>query len=73
MKTITENKIGGGQEHTCQSRTQTHYNSIDGLRALSCLGIILMHIQANTKYHLGGSFAFERFVPSLTALLFRSI
>lgn len=70
MKTITENKIGGGQEQTCQSRTQTHYNSIDGLRALSCLGIILMHIQANTKYHLDGSFAFERFVPSLTWLVY---
>ena len=51
----------------CQNR---HYKSIDGLRALSCLGIILMHIQANTKYHLGGSFVFERFIPSLTWLVY---
>lgn len=29
-----------------------HYNSIDGLRALSCLGIVMMHIQANTRYNL---------------------
>lgn len=29
-----------------------------------------MHIQANTKYHLGGSFGFERFVPSLTWLVY---
>lgn len=28
-----------------------------------------MHIQVNTKYHLGGSFAFERFIPSLTWLV----
>lgn len=69
MKKITENKIGR-QEETCQSRTKTHYKSIDGLRALSCLGIILMHIQANTKYHLGGSFVFERFIPSLTWLVY---
>lgn len=70
MKKITENKIRSMQEETCQSRTQTHYNSIDGLRALSCFGIILMHIQANTKYHLEGNFAFKRFIPSLTCLVY---
>lgn len=26
------------------------YDVIDGLHAFSCLGIILMHIQANTVY-----------------------
>lgn len=58
------------KQKNIQHLKQIHYNSIDGLRALSCLGIILMHIQANTKYHLGGSFAFERFIPSLTWLVY---
>lgn len=47
-----------------------HYNSIDGLRALSCLGIIIMHIQANAEYKLNGSFVFDRFIPSLTWLVY---
>lgn len=47
-----------------------HYSSIDGLRALSCLGIILMHIRANTNYNLGGNFIFDRFIPSLTELVY---
>lgn len=67
MKT-NKNIIESGK--TDQSRNQIHYNSIDGLRTLSCLGIILMHIQANTKYQLNGSFLFERFIPSLTWLVY---
>lgn len=47
-----------------------HYNSIDGLRALSCLGIIMMHIQANTEYSLAGTFIFDTFIPSLTTLVY---
>lgn len=47
-----------------------HYNSIDGLRALACLGIILMHIEANTEYRLNGSFLFDRCIPSLTWLVY---
>lgn len=47
-----------------------HYDSIDGLRALSCLGIIMMHIQANTEYNLSGSFVFDQFIPSLTTLVY---
>lgn len=47
-----------------------HYNSIDGLRALSCLGIIMMHIQANTRYNLAGTFIFDKFLPSLTTLVY---
>lgn len=51
-------------------KSQTHYNSIDGLRALSCLGIILMHIQANTEYQLSGNFFFDKAIPSLTWLVY---
>lgn len=47
-----------------------HYGSIDGLRALSCIGIILMHVQANTSYDLAGSFAWDTFIPSLTWLVY---
>ena len=47
-----------------------HYNSIDGLRALSCLGIVMMHIQANTRYNLAGTFIFDKFLPSLTTLVY---
>ena len=33
---------------------QKHYDSIDGLRALSAIGIVLMHIAANNTYIIGG-------------------
>lgn len=52
------------------SKCIRHYNSIDGLRALSCIGIILMHIEANTEYKLEGSFAFEKFIPDFTWLVY---
>lgn len=47
------------------SERYIYYNSIDGLRALSCLGIIIMHLRANTKYYLGGIF-FDSIIPSFT-------
>lgn len=51
-------------------KLKKHYNSIDGLRTLSCLGIILMHIQANTKYCLSGGVVFDKIIPSLTWLVY---
>lgn len=63
------NKIGG-QGVPRYSQNKAHYNSIDGLRALSCLGIILMHIQANTEYHLSANFFFDKAIPSLTWLVY---
>lgn len=56
-----------------QNKTITstkHYNSIDGLRALSCLGIIAMHILVNTKYQLSGNFIRDQFIPSFTWLVY---
>lgn len=56
-----------------QNRTITspeHYSSIDGLRALSCLGIIAMHILANTKYELSGNFIWDQLIPSFTWLVY---
>ena len=35
------------------STQSIHYSSIDSLRALSCMGIILMHIRVNSDYQLG--------------------
>ena len=67
---IEINRIRGEQGKNCQALGQIHYKSIDGLRALSCLGIILMHIQANTKYHLSGNFIFDKAIPSLTWLVY---
>lgn len=52
------------------STQSIHYSSIDGLRALSCMGIILMHIRANSDYQLDGNFVFNRFIPSLTWLVY---
>ncbi|MGZ1206783.1 hypothetical protein ACXO4M_04515 [Lactobacillus delbrueckii subsp. bulgaricus] len=32
------------------------YNNLDGLRAISCIGIIGMHIAANSQYRLNDWF-----------------
>ncbi len=45
------------------------YESLDGLRALACLGIVLMHVLANTDYNLSGFF-FRRIIPSFTDFVF---
>ena len=48
---------------------KSHYDAIDGLRAFSALGIVIMHVLANGKYELGG-FLFSSMIPSLTNLVF---
>lgn len=45
------------------------YGNIDGLRTLSCFGIIAMHVQANTNYQISG-FSWDVFIPSLTWLVY---
>lgn len=45
-----------------------HYPSLDDLRALSCIGIMMMHIQANTHYQLSG-FVWQQLIPSFTHLV----
>lgn len=39
------------------------YDALDGVRTLACIGIVLTHLLANTKYNLNG-FAFEKMIPS---------
>lgn len=50
-------------------REKKYYDSIDGLRAYSALGIVLMHVLSNGDYALQG-FIFERLIPSFTNLVF---
>lgn len=46
-----------------------HYEAIDGLRAFSAIGIVLMHVLGNGSYGLNG-FIFEKLIPSFTNLVF---
>ena len=45
------------------------YEGIDGLKAYSIIGIVLMHVLVNGEYGIGG-FVFERLIPSFTNLVF---
>lgn len=38
---------GGGESEICNSPKTERYGSLDGLRALACIGIVLMHVKAN--------------------------
>ena len=49
-------------------RQKDYFPALDGFRALSCIGIMMMHIQANTHYMLSG-FVWERLIPSFTHLI----
>lgn len=46
-----------------------HYYGIDWLRVMACIGIVMMHIQANNTYHLPGFIA-EKMIPSFTDFTF---
>ena len=46
-----------------------HYAGIDGLRALSCLAIIAMHVLANTEYAVSG-FLFDTLIPAGTQMVY---
>ncbi|WKZ98224.1 acyltransferase family protein [Lactobacillus delbrueckii] len=45
------------------------YDNLDGLKAISCIGIIGMHIAANAQYNLNDWFG-QELVPSFTWLVF---
>lgn len=42
-----------------------HYKSLDGIRGLAAIGIIMMHVQTNTSYKLNG-FVADSLIPSFT-------
>lgn len=45
------------------------YSALDGLRAYSAFGIVLMHVFVNGGYKING-FIFEELIPSFTNLVF---
>lgn len=49
--------------------TRNHYDGINGLRAFSAIGIVLLHVFTNSGYDLSG-FAFSSVVPSFANLVF---
>lgn len=46
-----------------------HYRAVDGLRAIACVGILLMHMAANNDYSIGG-FVYSTMIPSFTNFVF---
>ena len=46
-----------------------HYEKLDLLRAVACIGIVMMHVAANTSYSITGFF-YERVIPSFTNFVF---
>lgn len=46
-----------------------HYGAIDGLRTIAALGIVMMHIQANTSYKISG-YLYETIIPEFTNFVF---
>jgi peptidoglycan/LPS O-acetylase OafA/YrhL len=46
-----------------------HYGSLDGLKALAAIGIVMMHIKANTSYEVTGYF-YNQVIPSFTNFVF---
>lgn len=45
------------------------YDSIDGLRTIACIGIVMMHIKANNSYEISG-FIYEEVISSFTNFVF---
>lgn len=46
-----------------------HYGAIDGLRAIACIGIAMMHVRANCQYVISG-FAYDHVIASFTNFVF---
>ena len=49
-------------------KKKERYNSLNGLRAISCIGILIMHVLANGTYNLAP--AVKTIIDSLTQLVF---
>lgn len=46
-----------------------YYGSIDGLRTIACIGIVMMHVAANNSYNITG-FVYNIIIPSFTNFVF---
>lgn len=49
--------------------TREHYGAIDGLRAIACVGIVMMHIATNKSYAIQG-LIYNSVIPSFTNFVF---
>ena len=49
---------------------KTHYYGIDYLRTIACIGILMMHVLANTSRNSMQGFAFQSLIPSFTNFVF---
>lgn len=49
--------------------SRERFENLDGLRAFACLGIIAMHIKANTDYNITGWF-YQTFISSWTLFVY---
>lgn len=57
-------------DNTAQnSSSYKHYDSIDGLRAFAAIGIVMMHMKANTDYQISGV-VYNTVIPFFTAFVF---
>lgn len=50
------------------ARSKT-YGAIDGLRTIAAVGILMMHVAANTNYEISG-YIYDRVIPSFTNFTF---
>lgn len=63
MRILRKMILQGTKNRVNSSRNgQLHYGSIDGLRAISALGIVVMHVSANSPFEYGGNSAGMNFV-----------
>lgn len=46
-----------------------YYRAIDGLRTIACVGIVLMHVAANSSYSISGCI-YDSMIPSFTNFVF---
>ena len=46
-----------------------HYGAIDGLRAIAAIGIVMMHMRANSNYEISG-YVYNKIIPSFTNFVF---
>lgn len=49
--------------------TEKRYNALDGLRTIAALGIILIHIKANSDYPVDG-FLYNKVISSMTDFVY---
>ena len=57
------------QSIVSQNIERKYYSGIDALRAFSAIGILMMHVRANSSFQISG-FVYNRLIPSFSDLVF---